>query len=333
MNFRAAMIAAGLGAAYLAAEILWDYRPSWLNFDPVMDVVFSSSDPKARAAVSRLLINPASADFSALRTVELDKTKFVCGAVKAKDRSGYHGAYHDFVYTVATDHARIDDDGLITHEPGAFTACPTAPEEKPTPPKILPEAVSAVKAIEKAVPLAASSGLATMASKMPAGGGNSPGGSLEQQVGHMANRMTAGLPPGVPAGSAGLSGSTSQPGPASRGDSAGQRQASSTSKAALVDESEWRSDQPPSVWPVFPFDHPLARPARKRTTSQAIALAKDIEDRWAQSRHGNAKARPSSGEIQEACRALLAINPNDSEFPNAWGAFLRLRKITRDSTT
>src|SRR4051812_11757093 len=187
MNFRAAMIAAGLGAAYLAAEMLWDYRPSWLSFDPVMDVVFSSSDPKARAAVSRLLINPASADFSTLRTVELDKTKFVCGAVKAKNRSGYYAAYHDFVYTVATDSARIDDDhGLITEEHVAFTACPTALEEKPTPPKVLPEAVSAVKAIEKAVPLAASSGLATMASKMPAGGGSPLGGSLEQQVGHMA---------------------------------------------------------------------------------------------------------------------------------------------------
>ena len=184
MNFRAAFIAAGLGAAFLAAEIVWDYRPSWINFDPVMGAVFSASHPKARIAVSRLLINPASADFSTLRTVELDKTKFVCGAVKAKNKAGYYAAYHDFVYTVATDSARIDDDdGLITHEHVAFTACPTALEEKPTPPKILPEAVSTVKALEKAVPLAASAGLSTMASKMAAGDGSSPGGSLEQQAG------------------------------------------------------------------------------------------------------------------------------------------------------
>ena len=84
---------------------------------------------------------------------------------------------------------------------------------------------------------------------------------------------------------------------------------------------------------MFPLDHPLAKSAPKRTTGQAIALAKEIEDRWEQSKSGNSKARPSSDEIQEACRALLAINPKDNEFPKAWAAFVRLRKIERDASS
>jgi hypothetical protein len=98
-------------------------------------------------------------------------------------------------------------------------------------------------------------------------------------------------------------------------------------------EREWRGDRPPAAWPVFPSDHPLARPAQKRTTAQALALAKAIEERWERSKSGNAKARPSSDEIQEACRALLAISPNDCEFPKAWTAFVRLRKIERAASS
>jgi hypothetical protein len=49
-------------------------------------------------------------------------------------------------------------------------------------------------------------------------------------------------------------------------------------------ESEWRNEQPPATWPIFPSDHPLAKSAQKRTTAQA--LAKDLEDRWDQSSYG-----------------------------------------------
>jgi hypothetical protein len=73
----------------------------------------------------------------------------------------------------------------------------------------------------------------------------------------------------------------------------------------------------------------LALPAQKRTTAQALALAKAVEERWERSKSGNVKLRPSSDEIQEACRALLGISPQDSEFPKAWAAFVRLRKIDR----
>jgi hypothetical protein len=190
-----------------------------------------------------------------------------------------------------------------------------------------PDTVSMVKAIEKAVPAAANSALSTMASKMPAGGGGSSGGSLEQQVGHMANQMTGGpLQAAAPGSAGGLSGSGARSG------SAGQ-QSSSTFVASLGNESEWRSDRPPAAWPTFPVDHPLTKWAPRRSTGLAFALAKDIEDRWQQSRSGNPKDRPSSDEVNEACRALLAIDPKDSEFAKAWAAFVRLRKIDRDGAS
>ena len=65
--------------------------------------------------------------------------------------------------------------------------------------------------------------------------------------------------------------------------------------------------------------------------SQAIALAAEIEQRWAQFKAGNSTARPSVNDIREALRTLLAIGPKDERFPRAWAAFVRLRKIERDA--
>jgi len=290
-------------------------------------VIFSSNHSKARLAVTRLLVNPTSAKFGEFRTVEAEQAKFVCGTVKAKDRAGYYAEYRDFVYTVATNSARIDDDGWIAQKHAAFRTCPVAPEEKPDQQKISPDAVSMAKAIEKVVPAAANSPVSTVASNMPAGSSSSSGGSPEQQVGHMANQITGGPLPAAAPGSASL------PGPGARSGSAGQQQANSTFTAAPGNESEWRSDRPPAAWPNFPFDHPLAKRAQKRTTGLAMALAKDIEDRWEQSRYGDTKGRPSADEIQEACRALLTIDPKDNEFPKAWAAFVRLRKIDREASS
>lgn len=327
MNVPAAIIAAGLGGAFFAAELAFYFQPSWINTDYIMGVMLASKHSKARVAVQRLLVKPESAQFDGLRTVEADKAKYVCGAVKAKDRAGYYATYRDFVYTVSTDSARIDDDGWIAERHAAFRACPVAPEDKP---KTSPDAVSMVKAIEKVVPAAANSALSTVEANRPAGSGSSPGGSLEQQAGHMANQMTGGPLPAAPPGSAGLPGSGVRSGSGAGSGSTGQ-QAGSTFMASLGNESEWRSDRPPVAWPTFPFDHPLAKWTPKRTTGQAIAMSKEIEDRWEQSRRGNAKGRPSAAEIQEACRALLAVDPKDGEFPNAWAAFVRLRKIDRDT--
>lgn len=322
MNMPAAVISAGLGAAFLAAELAFYYQPAWINPDYALGVIFSMKHSKARTAVARLLINPQSAEFGTLRTVDAGAAKYVCGAVKAKDKSGHYGEFRDFVYAVATDSARIDDDGVISYRHVAFRTCPVSPDGKQNG---VPDGQSIV---EKVVPTVVSSAMSTIGAQMPAGGG--PGGSLEQQVGHMANQMTGGPLPGSPSGSSGYSGSASSAGSKSR--SAGQQQANSSSKAALANEDGWSSDRPPAAWPMFPLDHPLARPASKRTPSQAIAQAKGIEDRWAQSKSGNAKARPSSDEILEACRALLTVSPKDREFPKAWAAFVRLRKIDREAT-
>jgi hypothetical protein len=137
----------------------------------------------------------------------------------------------------------------------------------------------------------------------------------------MARQLTARLPAASQSGSAGPSSSPGGP------------QENSTFKAALGNETEWRGDRPPAAWPIFPMDHPLARSAQKRTPAQAMAFAKEVEDRWEQSKSGNTKARPSSEEIQEAWRALLAIDPKNEEFPKAWAAFVRLRKIDRDTAS
>jgi hypothetical protein len=251
-----------------------------------------------------LLINPASAQFDVLRSVEADAAKYVCGNVKAKDKSGSYSGYRAFVYTVAIDFARIDDDGQIAQRHVAFSDCPISEEEQIAQQKmaISPGALSMLKTIQKSIPPGDPSTLSTMASQISPGAKTSSGAPMAQQLGQLAGQSRSG----------------------------GQ-QADSGSGAASDNETEWRSDRPPATWPMFPSDHPLGRPAAKRTPAQAIAFAQDVEDRWAQSKSGNAKVRPSSEEIKEACRALLAIDPKSEEFPNAWAAFVRLRKIDRDA--
>jgi hypothetical protein len=310
MNIPAAIISGAIGAALFAAMNAFQYRPSLIAPDYSLEMIFATKHSKARAAVTRLLIDPASADFSALRSVEDDGTAYVCGTVRAKDKAGHYAEYREFVYTVAVDLARIDDDGRIAHRHSEFRRCPISEEEdvalRKTP--ITPGTASMAKAIQTIMPTADPSILSTMTPDISAGGAKSSGGTLEQQTRQMASQL----------------GSAGQPG------RVGEQRANSTFKAALGKESEWRSEQPPAAWPTFPSDHPLARPAQKRTTAQAMALAKDIEDRWEQSNSGASNSRPSSDEIKEACRALLAIDPKDEAYPKAWAAFVRLRKIDRD---
>jgi hypothetical protein len=301
MNIPAAIISAAIGAALFAGMNAFHYRPSLITPDYSLDMIFATKHSKARTAVTRLLIDPASADFSPLRSVEDDGAEYVCGTVRAKDKSGQYAEYRDFVYTVAVDLARIDDDGRIAHRHGAFRRCPISEEEEVARRKmpITPGTASMAKAIQTIMP------------NMSAGGAKSSGGTLEQQIGQMANQL----------------GATGQPG------SVGQQGGNSAFKTALGKESESRSGQPPAAWPTFPSNHPLARPAQKRTTAQAMALAKDVEDRWEQSNSGASNSRPSSDEIKEACRALLAIDPKDEAYPKAWAAFVRLRKLDRDTAS
>jgi len=299
-----AFISAGVGAVFFAVASLFYYQPSFIS-DYALDTILTNNHSKARAAVSRLLFNPASAEFGVLRSVQADAAKFVCGNVTAKDKSGAYAGYRAFVYTVAIDSARIDDNEQIAQRHDAYKTCPLSEEEKLAQQKmaISPGALSMLNTVQKAIPPADSSTLSTMGSQVSPAGGKSSGATTEQQLGQLAG----------------------QPG------SGGQQQSNSTFKAALDNEGGWRSDRPPAAWPVFPPDHPLSKPAQKRTTAQAKALAKEVEERWAQFKAGNSKARPSPDDIREALRALLAIDPKEKEFPQAWAAFVRLRKIEREA--
>jgi hypothetical protein len=332
MNVSASLISAGLGAAFFAAASALYYQPDLINPDSVLDMIVTRTESKARAAVLRLLINPASAEFSVSRSVQVDAAKYVCGEVNAKDKSGYYAGYHAFVYTAAIDFAYIDDDGRIAQKHAGFKPCPVSEEEKQ---KMLqsPGALSMLKNIQKIAPAGDPSTLSAMASQMSPGGGRPAGATLEQQVTHMSGQLVSAGQLGS-RGQLGLAaqpGLAAQAGSAAQPESAEQQEANSTFTAALDNESEWRSDRPPAAWPKFPSDHPLARPGPVRTAAQAMAAAEDVERRWMHFKARDSKARPSSEEIKEALRALLAINPKHEEFAKAWAAFVRLRKIEHDA--
>lgn len=71
MNLRASIIATCVGAVFFGVGYTWNYQPDIINPDEVWST-FQSDHRKARAAVSRLLIEPHSARFSGLRTVEAE---------------------------------------------------------------------------------------------------------------------------------------------------------------------------------------------------------------------------------------------------------------------
>jgi hypothetical protein len=313
MNVLSALVATAVGAAFLGAATTYYYQPDFIDPDYTLLGMLETNHSKARAAVSRLLIDPASAQFELLRSVEADAAKYVCGNVNAKDKSGSYAGYHAFVYTVAIDFAHIDDDGRIAQAHGAFRPCPISEEEEAAQQKmaISPGALSIVKIIQKNITTDDPSALSTMASQTSKAGKISSGGTTEQQLGRLGGQSGSGGQQAADSGSKSASGSKAAPN--------------------NDNETEWRSDRPPAAWPMFAPDHPLGKPAARRTPAQAIALAKDVEDRWEQSKSGNPKIRPSSEEIREACRALLAINPKNQEFPKAWAAFVRLRKIDREA--
>jgi hypothetical protein len=323
MNIPAALISTTLGTAFFAAGYTFYIQPPAFITNSALSAMLTPSHAKARAAVSRLLFNPASAQFASLRTVEADAANYVCGNVNAKDESGSYAGYHAFVYSVAVDFARIDDEGRISRKHAAFSACPAPDEEKVAQQKtaISPGALALVKAIQKTIPASGdTSPLSQMASQMSGPDNGSSGASMQQQLGQLG-----GDP--VPEGSRG--GTSARQG--SKGGTSGTAALDNRNENDNKNESEWRSDRPPAAWPTFPPDHPLGRPAAILTPAQAIGFAKDVEERWEESKSGNTKARPSSEEIREACRALLAIDPKNDRYPKAWATFVRLRKIDRDA--
>jgi hypothetical protein len=331
MNVPAALISTTLGTAFFAAGCAFYIHPPAFMTGYSLPEMLTPNHAKARAAVSRLLLNPASAQFGLLRTVDVDAAKYVCGDVSAKDESGAYDGYHAFVYTVAVDFARIDDEGRISQKHAAFSACPTSDEEKVAQQKmgISPGALALVKTIQKAIPASDdTSPLSKMASQMSAPGNGSSGASMQQQLGQLGDSAPEGGKGGTSARQGGKGGTPGRDG--GKAGTSGTAASDNKNENDNKNESEWRGDRPPATWPTFPPDHPLGRPAAVLTPAQAIGFAKDIEDRWEESKSGNTKARPSSEEIREACRALLAIDPKHDRYPKAWAAFVRLRKIDRE---
>jgi hypothetical protein len=299
------LIAVAAGVAFFAAEHRWYYQPDLANPDFTLDI-FSTEQMKARAAIRRVLLNPYSAQFSALRSVEMDEARFVCGAVKARDKDGQL-AMAAFVYTVAIDFARIDDHGRITHQQATFKPCPVTEEETFAQQKspVLPGALSIAKSFQKGAPKVDPSGVSTL-TRLAGGAGETSEGTMEQPLGELVGKS------------------------ASAYGAVGGKKTDPAVEASLGNELDWRADHQPVAWPIFPLDHTLAKSTRKRTVAEALALAKEVEERWEQAKSpASSKVRPSSEEIKEACRALMTIDPRDKDYPKAWAAFVRLRKIDR----
>ncbi len=311
MNLAAATIAGGIGTIFFAAASVFYYQPAFIKPEKVIDAVLTTHQSKARTAVSRLLINPSSAEFEGLRSVESDGKKYVCGAVRAKDKTGAYAGHKAFVYTVAIDFARIDDDGTIAQRHDAYRNCPVTAEEERIAQLRLSGSpgASAVQAMQKALPGAGTS--TAVLSSIAGGSSNASAGgvgcTMQQQLQHFSGQQTA---------SAG-------------GQQGGSFKLAST-KPVIGDEAEWQASKPPAEWPVFPSGDELSKSAPKRSNAEALALAKTVEERWAQSKSGNVP-RPSLQEIRDAERALLAIDAKGPDFRAAWAAFVRLRAIEREA--
>jgi hypothetical protein len=296
----------GIGGVFFAVAAAFPYRPGFIKTDA--SDFLSTNHGKARAAVTRLLLFPNTAEFSGMRTVEVEQAKYVCGGVKAKDKQGSVTGAKAFVYTVAIDFARIDDDGQIAQRHDSYRACPETEAEtlaRLQKPAISPGALAVAQVVQKGMPASDTSAMTTLSSQMSPSAGSS---------GRIAAAGTAG--PSAIRGSV---------------DGSAGRQSQVAFKATLDNEGDWRADRPPEAWPIFPTGHPLARPGIKRTAADAIAAAGTVEQHWAQSRSGNGVRRPTTGEIQDALRTLMAVDKGSADYPTAWAAFVRLRRIEREA--
>jgi hypothetical protein len=296
MNLAAATIAGGIGTIFFAAASLFYYQPSFIKPEKVLDAVLTTNQSKARNAVSRLLLHPASAEFDGLRSVEVDGKKYVCGSVRAKDHSGAYAGHRAFVYTVAIDFARIDDDGSIAQRHDAYRTCPVTVEEEKVAKLRLsgpPNAVAAVKNLT--------------GGSMHVGTGG-VGGAMQQQLQHLAGEHTV-----------------------SSGGQVGGSFKVASAKPVIAGEADWQAGKPPVGWPVFLPEDELSKPVSKRSNAEALAQAKTVEERWALHKSDSTKPRPSMQDIRDAERALLAIDASGPDFRAAWAAFVRLRAIEREA--
>lgn len=307
MNKVAALISVGFGAGFFALQTMFPYSTllDILLFDSIGSLL-AADRSKARAAVSKLLINPASAEFDALRTVEVDKAKYVCGKVNGKDKSGSYAGYREFVYDLRNDYARIDDDGTISKSHAAFRPCPVIEEED----KTSPQALEMAKKLLKSVPQ------------------KDPSDLLKSDL--LKNVPSAQSPDALKSGTQDSKRVAPQAGQMAAARTGAQK---SSFTATLGNEGEWRSYRPPSAWPKFPSGDPLNEAPLTRSNSEAISYATDVDERWTAYKAGRTKTPPAASEITDALRALLAIAPESPEFPRAWELFIRLRKADREANT
>jgi hypothetical protein len=318
MNKIAATIAAGVGGTFLVLGMMFPHQVQLIASGSIMDVLWPSNEAKARFAVQAILVDPPSAQFHAVHSVQASSATYVCGNVNSRDRSGVYVGHRAFVYDVASQFVRIDDDGRIARiRVATFAPCPDANEPAPSSPelKISPQALEMAGKVIKVMPKIDPQAVMSLAGPMAdAGAGGDP--SLKGQL-----QVLAASTPQVGKSSEGQSGAFTKPSPPKP-----------VLTVSLESEREWRADRVPAAWPVFPAGDPLAKPADKRSAADTLALATEIEERWTKFKAGQTKARPAVTETREALRALLAIEPASEAFSQAWGLFVRLRQIDRDAS-
>ena len=312
MNKIAAVIAAGAGATFMTLGFMFPQKMSALVTNLSLDEIFSNDHARARAAVYKLLIDPNSASFEAVRTVDLAQASYVCGNVNSKDKTGQYAGHRAFVYAVALDSARIDDDGRIVRTPGRFTPCPTPEEAKPPKLEISPQALEIAGKVLKVMPKIEPEALTTLAGPAASLGSPAAPGSSASPVPEL--QVLASRTPQVGASGGGQVGAAIKP----------------AVTAGLPNESAWRGDRPPAAWPTFPADDPLAKPGDKRSSTDALTFATQLDERWASFKDGKSKTKPSAEETRQALRALLTIDPASEAFPRAWRLFVRLRQSERN---
>ena len=330
------LIVGVVGVTFLTLEFIYPYYVSF--FSHSIEPLVNPNLWKARAAVSRLLFDPNSARFDDLRDVEAEGVQYVCGDVDAKDRQRAFSGPLEFVYEVKPGIARIDDNGQIARVHDAYRPCPENIE--PSLPQALDletakQAVKILKVIPK--PGLDPQTLGTLGSLLASKPSNTAAAAKDLQTGLSQFRSSGGaaakdLQTGLgqfqavnTLAQAGTSDTPTTP------STVKPSRADSSFTADLTNEREWRGDHPPAGWPRFPPGDPLARPVRKRTPEQAIAMAATVEERWNRFKAGRSSSQPRTTEIEEALRTLLTVEPDSKDFPKAWALFVSLRQIDREA--
>ena len=99
--------------------------------------------------------------------------------------------------------------------------------------------------------------------------------------------------------------------------------------AASPREAKWDEANPPPDWPKFTVIPGKPKP-KPRSPDQALSTALNIEKRWADYRSGKTKKPVTLVENGNAIEGLVMIKSTLPQYPQAWAAFVRLRKLDRE---